>query len=580
MNPTDFYKLPKSFLKTVKLSIISSFLNEESIIVENTKQVIKSMKKHGFDFEIVLIDDGSTDNSYSLLKKEFANNKQVKIARNFQNFGKGWGLKTAYEFSTGNYILFLDFDLEVSQDHISNFFRIMIEENADVVIGSKLHKDSIIDYPRKRRLMSFIYYIIIKILFGLPLRDTQTPVKLFKREMLEKALPRMMVKRFAFDIELLLILFKNKARIVDAPIELNFTRIASGRLGLKTAMNMFNDTFAIFYRDKFLRFYDRPMGKNIQYKYTFVLFSDANDDYEKESLKHFLDIEYSYYNVILIGKSDFGISNKKLKFIQSNKESYINRIQEVIISNKLKCDFVVLSSLEAYPDKRFLFSSGRILSLDNVGAVGGFVIPRGDATKLERDFYSTLRSRFLNGTLGYRYKPVSSKRVAELQINGLFVDKTILITIDFDNTHNLKLEYVISRLVEMENKELIYSPDFMLYKRFPENFKQFTVKIKTDAFYRSLQRKSVFFRQHRHLAKWQFFVPFLFLLFILASIILTIAFRSLWFALPLAVYYLILIFSRLITHKLHGFRLAGILIVAQIMYGISFIRGFFKRSKS
>ena len=99
--------------------------------------------------------------------------------------------------------------------------------------------------------------MLVRALFGLPVRDTQTGIKLFKRAVLERVLPRILVKRFAFDLELLANAHHFGYRIVEAPVTLNFRRVCS-RLRISAVWNVFLDTLAIFYRMRILHYYDRP----------------------------------------------------------------------------------------------------------------------------------------------------------------------------------------------------------------------------------------------------------------------------------------------------------------------------------
>ena len=130
------------------------------------------------------------------------------------------------------------------------------------MIGSKFHPDSKVDYPPLRRVYSFFYYMLVRALFGLPVRDTQTGIKLFKRVVLERVLPRILVKRFAFDLELLANVHHFGYRIVEAPVTLNFQRVCS-RLRLSAVWNVFLDTLAIFYRMRILHYYDRPQRRAV-----------------------------------------------------------------------------------------------------------------------------------------------------------------------------------------------------------------------------------------------------------------------------------------------------------------------------
>jgi hypothetical protein len=147
--------------------------------------------------------------------------------------------------------------MDLHPEQLEDFFTIMKSRGADVVIGSKFHPQSKVEYPRLRRIYSFFYFMLVRSLFGLPVRDTQTGIKLFKREVLEQVLPRVLVKRFAFDLELLANVHHFGYRIVEAPVVVNFNRVCS-RLRLPAVWNVFVDTLAIFYRMRILRYYDRP----------------------------------------------------------------------------------------------------------------------------------------------------------------------------------------------------------------------------------------------------------------------------------------------------------------------------------
>ena len=100
---------------------------------------------------------------------------------------------------------------------------------------------------------------ITKLLFNLNVNDTQVGTKLFRREVLEKVFPRILVKRWAFDLELLVNANKLGYKITEAPIDLNFKKFDSNinKRMIDTIQNMFIDTCAIFYRDKILKYYDR-----------------------------------------------------------------------------------------------------------------------------------------------------------------------------------------------------------------------------------------------------------------------------------------------------------------------------------
>lgn len=581
MHPTDFFEVPYKIRKGKKLSVIMPFYNEEKFIVANTLEVIRVLKELDFNFEIVLVDDGSRDDSFHLLTNRFKNNQTVKVIRNFQNFGKGWAIKTGYEFSSGNFILFLDSDLELSPYHLPNFFKIMIENNADVVIGSKIHKDSVLDYPLKRRIVSFVYYSIIKLFFGLPIMDSQTGIKLFRREALEKALPKVLVKKFAFDIELLIILNKSKWRILSAPIELKFSRGKFGNIHFSTFVKTFMDTLAVLYRDKILRFYNRPLGENKKYFYTIVLFPENYDKYEQSALKRFLNIYYENYRVVLAGKNSFNIRHPKLKFCFTEAVSAVDRFAEVKKNGFLKGDFVVFSRLDAFPDERFLFNTGRILSLRGIGGAGGFVVIRNKNTSQEWTAFSVIRSFFLNLNLVYRFQPMNFKEVEELQLDGFFVKREFLKDLVLDGLGHLKLEYLLSKQIQKHRAKMVYSPDIMLYKKFPGNFRELMGYIRKEAVSRAMQLKIKAYHPLQNFQDKKFIVSLALLGFLLVSLLTAVLFRNPFLLIPLVLYYLVLLLSRIVLYgPARGWTSFLYLSAVQLYYGFGYLMGMFTNSKN
>jgi hypothetical protein len=137
---------------------------------------------------------------------------------------------------------------------------------ADIIVGSKRHPVSRVDYTNLRKVYSFGYQMIILFLFRLKVKDTQVGLKVFRREILEKVLPRLLVKQYAFDIELLAVSrYLGFNRIYEAPVDLVFAAseskiISEGGSSLllftnKFVRNMMHDTLAVFYRMYILGYY-------------------------------------------------------------------------------------------------------------------------------------------------------------------------------------------------------------------------------------------------------------------------------------------------------------------------------------
>lgn len=238
------------------LSVIMPAHKLDHAIADNVLRVQSVFAGAGLPFEIVVIDDGSDDDTRAELDRIAPRVPELKALYHERNMGKGVALRRGFARSSGNYVLLLDADLDLPPEQVHRFFEIMEKDQADVVIGSKRHPDSVLDYPWHRRLTSTVYFALVKLIIGLPVRDTQTGIKLFKRETLEWAFPRMLVKQFAFDLELLAIINSKGYRITESPVTVDF-HARFGCVRPKTVKQVLHDTLAIFYRLKIVKSYQK-----------------------------------------------------------------------------------------------------------------------------------------------------------------------------------------------------------------------------------------------------------------------------------------------------------------------------------
>ena len=241
------------------VSIIIPAYRQEKNIKEDIRRIYNVMTKTRWDFEIIVVVDGFLDRTYEEAKSiELA---EVTVVGYKENKGKGYAVRYGMARAVGDYISFIDAGMDIDPNGISMLLEHMEWYNADVIVGSKGHPVSKSNYPIIRKLYSVVYHLIVRLLFGLKIRDTQTGLKVYRREVLEKILPRLLVKRFAFDIEILAVShYLGFKRIFEAPVDIqwdekntNFTPLIIFDRNIRF---MLIDTAAIFYRLHILKYYD------------------------------------------------------------------------------------------------------------------------------------------------------------------------------------------------------------------------------------------------------------------------------------------------------------------------------------
>jgi glycosyltransferase involved in cell wall biosynthesis len=244
--------------KNIKLlSLIIPVYRQERTVRRQLQNILGELELLPTPYELIVVVDGMDDRSLTEASK-------VKSARlivtGYQtNHGKGYAVRFGMAKSHGDVIGFLDAGGDVSELGLSMMLEHFKWYNADIIVGSKRHPVSKIQYPFARKVLSWGYQQLTHLLFGLNVRDTQAGMKLYRRNVLEDVLPRLVVKEFAFDIEILAVAYHlGYTRIYEAPIELDFSGVSSiTSLSVwKIIWNMLWDTSAVFYRLRILHYYD------------------------------------------------------------------------------------------------------------------------------------------------------------------------------------------------------------------------------------------------------------------------------------------------------------------------------------
>jgi glycosyltransferase involved in cell wall biosynthesis/O-antigen/teichoic acid export membrane protein len=204
------------------------------------------------DYEIIVVSDGSTDETVPVARSNGGG--RVRVIHYPDRGGKGHALQLGLSEARGRYVAFCDADGDIDAAAIEPFLALMRLYEPDIVLGSKRHPLSDVYYPALRRVLSWGYHKLTRVLFHVNVSDTQTGFKLIRRDVLAAVLPRLLEKRYAFDLEFLVVARRlGFRRVLEAPVRIRY-RFAS-QVNPGTTLAIFRDTLAIFYRHYVLNTY-------------------------------------------------------------------------------------------------------------------------------------------------------------------------------------------------------------------------------------------------------------------------------------------------------------------------------------
>jgi glycosyltransferase involved in cell wall biosynthesis len=237
-----------------KISIIAPAYNEGKRIRKFLEKTVSVMNSLGFDYEVVLVDDGSVDNTREEALSA-AQDPHVKVVGYDNNIGKGFALKYGFAYTTGDIIAFIDSDLEISPQQIAKY--VSATEKGSIVAASKWHPESHVEMPIVRKFLSCGFNLAVKLLTGLRVSDTQSGLKAFRREALEKILPRLSMKRYAFDVEFLTVANLYGFKIMEYPISIKMMDRPRFKPLFNMVCAMLVEILGITYRLRILKWYNR-----------------------------------------------------------------------------------------------------------------------------------------------------------------------------------------------------------------------------------------------------------------------------------------------------------------------------------
>ena len=236
----------------VELTIVVPFYNAGPRLVGNVAEIVSTLDQTGLEFEVLAVSDGSTDGSEAALAN--LADSRVKLIVLPEHEGKGQALNAGLTAGRGRYLGFIDADGDLPAALLPSFVTEIRSERVDIVVGSKRHPASDVVYPPLRRMYSWGFQQLVRLLFDLRVRDTQTGIKVVRREVLEAVLPQMLEKRFAFDLELLVLAQRRGyRRISELPVRIGERFVST--ISVKAVLRTLADTMVIWWRLRFTHAY-------------------------------------------------------------------------------------------------------------------------------------------------------------------------------------------------------------------------------------------------------------------------------------------------------------------------------------
>ena len=243
---------------TPLLTLIVPIYNGAAYVAENVRTIVRTLETLGDAFEVLVVCDGSTDGTAAAAR--YVADPRIRVLRYERNRGKGHAICFGISHANGRLVGWLDADLDIEPGAIVDGVRRFARAEIDAAIGSKRHRDSQVDYPRHRRLLSRGFQLLARLLVHVNVRDTQVGAKVFRREMLDVVVPLLLVKSYAFDLEVLAVGAQfGFDRIDEMPIQLHY-RFTGTSIDWRAVQRMFLDTFAIAYRIHLRHWYVRQFS--------------------------------------------------------------------------------------------------------------------------------------------------------------------------------------------------------------------------------------------------------------------------------------------------------------------------------
>lgn len=227
-----------------ELTIVMPFYNPGAGLAGNVAEVLAVLEGLGLEFEVLAVNDGSTDGSAATIEPLIGKRlRRIDI----EHAGKGEAVRVGLSQGRGRFRGFIDADGDIPAEDLVPLIGAVRSGDFDVAVGSKRHPGSDVVNSTLRRAYSWGFQLMVLVLFRLRVRDTQTGIKVFRHQVLDQVLPLTVEQRYAFDLELLVLaVWHGFDRVAELPVRIR--RRAGTTVTVGAVGGIMADILAIWWR--------------------------------------------------------------------------------------------------------------------------------------------------------------------------------------------------------------------------------------------------------------------------------------------------------------------------------------------
>ncbi|HVO64798.1 MAG TPA: dolichyl-phosphate beta-glucosyltransferase [Terriglobales bacterium] len=204
----------------MRCSIVIPAYNESRRIERTLKKVLAYVAQQGWDADVIIVNDGSRDNTADIVRRYAGKNAALRLIENPSNRGKGYSVRSGMLHARGDVMLFSDADLSAPIEESAKLLE-QIQAGAAVAIGSRWIKPELQTQKQSlhRQVFGRVFNLALRAVLGLRFKDTQCGFKAFSRRAVDIIFPLQKIERWAFDPEVIFLAEKHGCRVVEVPVQ-------------------------------------------------------------------------------------------------------------------------------------------------------------------------------------------------------------------------------------------------------------------------------------------------------------------------------------------------------------------------